>query len=210
MFILRVGTQPAAPVLTGPASVTASLRPAITWNAVGTSIEYEVWINNRSTNEFRVLVEPASGTSFTPSIDLGIGNFTVWVRALDENGGPPSVWSVPRTFRINTPVTQNPVGHNSTNGLSMVSWQQLKGAAKYDVWIDRLDVPTAQIFRDSNVTGTSVTPHQRDATVASSQRQVSSLGTWTRGRWSRRCMVGFSGFCGRSGACDHQRPESNF
>lgn len=158
MFILRVGTQPAAPVLTGPASVTASLRPAITWNAVGTSTEYEVWINNRSTNEFRVLVEPASGTSFTPSFDLGIGNFTVWVRTLGDNGGPPSAWSVPRNFRINTPVTPNPVGHNSTNGLSMVSWQPLKGAAKYDVWIDRLDVPTAQIFRDSNVTGTSVTP----------------------------------------------------
>ena len=158
MFILRVGTQPAAPVLTGPASVTASLRPAITWNAVGTSTEYEVWINNRSTNEFRVLVEPASGTSFTPSIDLRIGNFTVWVRTLADNGGPPSVWSVPRTFRINTAVTQNPVGHDSTNGLSMLSWQQLKGAAKYDVWIDRLDVPTAQIFRDTNVVGTSVTP----------------------------------------------------
>ena len=158
LFVLSFGEQPSAPVITGPTAVTSSLRPTVTWNAVGTATEYEIWIKNESIDEDRLIIQPVSGTAFTPSNDLGIGNYTVWVRTAGTTSAPPSLWSAPYNFRIKAAVTQNPVGHNSSNGLPTISWLPLPGAVKYDVWIDRLDVPTSQIFRDTNVTGTSVTP----------------------------------------------------
>lgn len=158
MFIFHTGEQPAAPVITGPTGNISSLRPTVTWTAVGTATEYEVWISNNSTGENPLIRQIVSATSFTPSSDLGIGKFTVWVRTLGANGGPPSKWSLQVSFRVKAPVIQLPVTTDPANGFGMLSWQALPGAVKYDVWIDRLDVPTAQIYRNTNVSGTSVTP----------------------------------------------------
>jgi ELWxxDGT repeat protein len=172
LFILQLQVRPLAPVLTGPASVSGSLRPTVTWNAVGTATEYEVWISNNSTGENPLIREIVSGTSFTPSSDLGIGRYTVWVRTLGTEGGPPSVWSVQRSFRIKVAVLQPSVSTDPANGFAMISWQALPGAVTYDVWIDRLDVPTSQIYRNTNVSGTSVTP----TTLPSGRYRV-----WVRG-----------------------------
>jgi ELWxxDGT repeat protein len=158
LFILQLQVRPPAPVITGPTGVSSSLRPTVTWNAVEGATEYEVWISNNSTGENPLIQQIVSGTSFTPSSDLGIGRYTVWVRTLGTDGGPPSVWSVQFSFRIKTPVIQPSVSTDPANGFAMISWQALPGAVRYDVWIDRLDVPTSQIYRNTNVSGTSVTP----------------------------------------------------
>ena len=158
LFIFRNGDRPQRPVITAPSGVVSSLRPTVSWNAVPGSADYEIWIRNVSTGENQVLLAQASGTSFTPSTDLGIGNFTVWVRTLGINGGPASFWSAPLNFRIKAPVTQVTVSANPQNGLSTISWQALPGAVKYDVWIDRMDVPTSEFYRNTNVTGSSVSP----------------------------------------------------
>ena len=158
MFVVRFGTPPAAPVITAPVAVTSSLRPTVTWNAVGAITKYEIWINNRSTQQNRIIVEPVTGTAFTPTFDLGIGNFAVWVRTAGSTNAPPSPWSAQYNFRINAPVILNPVTPSPVNGFPLISWPALPGAVKYDVWIDRLDVPTSQILRDPNVTLTSLTP----------------------------------------------------
>ena len=103
-------------------------------------------------------MEPVTGTAFTPDFDLGIGNFTVWVRTAGSIQAPPSPWSGQYNFHIKAPVILNPVTPSPVNGFPVISWQPLAGAVKYDVWIDRVDVPTAQILRNTNVTGTSLTP----------------------------------------------------
>ena len=158
LFIFHTGDQPAAPVITGPTGNNSSLRPTVTWTAVGNATEYEVWISNRSTGENPLIRKIVSATSFAPSSDLGIGHFTAWVRTLGANGGPPSEWSLQFSFRIKAPVTQLSVATVPANGIAMISWQALPGAVKYDVWIDRLDVSTLQIYRNTNVSGTSITP----------------------------------------------------
>jgi len=157
-FIARFGVTPATPVVTGPVGTTANLRPTVTWNAVPGVTNYEVWIRNKSTNQNSFILETVAGLSFTPSSDLGIGNYSAWVRVAGTTDAPPSLWSANRNFRIKAPVTLNPVATNPANGLSMISWLPQPGAVKYDVWIDRLDVPTSPAFRDMNVTGTNVTP----------------------------------------------------
>ena len=44
LFIDRFGEPPVAPVITGPSAITPSLRPTVTWNAVGSVTEYDIWI----------------------------------------------------------------------------------------------------------------------------------------------------------------------
>ena len=158
LFVFTLDVTPAVPVLTSPGAVTSELRPVFSWTAVAGATQYEIWIKNQSTGEDRLIVEAVSATSFTPAFDPGIGNFSVWIRTLGNNGAPNSPWGPQRNFRIKVPVTQNTVTVNPSNGQPTISWQALPGAAKYDVWIDRLDVPTSQIVRDMNVTGTSLTP----------------------------------------------------
>lgn len=156
--LLTLGDEAASPFITGPAALVSQLRPTVTWNGIAGATEYEVWIKNQSTGVEPLTREAGSGTTFTPSSDLGIGNFTVWVRALGANGDTNSPWSTPHNFRIKAPVTQSAVTVNPVNGLPTIAWQALPGAETYDVWIDRLNVPTSQILRDTDVSGTSLSP----------------------------------------------------
>ncbi|MEJ7596180.1 MAG: hypothetical protein WKF77_32130, partial [Planctomycetaceae bacterium] len=155
---MRTGEQPSTPVLTGPTSINSTMRPVVTWNSVLGADRYEVRIDNLSNGQINIVDSVATGTSLTPQIDLGIGKFVVWVRAFSSGGGLASLWSLPRYFQVKAPIVQVVTRTNASNGLTEVSWQALPGAVKYDVWIDRLDVPTAQIFRNTNISGLSVTP----------------------------------------------------
>ena len=157
-FFLRTGTQLAAPTIAASPPTTTSQRPTFSWNAVPEATGYEVWIRNRSTNQSPVVLTLVAGTSFTPVIDLGIGNFTIWVRALGNVGTPASVWSSPRNFAITTAITLNAVDTDLATGFPKISWQSMQGAASCEVWIDRLDVPTSKINGTTIVTTTSFVP----------------------------------------------------
>ncbi|MBL8809681.1 MAG: hypothetical protein JNM43_05845 [Planctomycetaceae bacterium] len=170
-FFLRMGTQLTAPTIAASPATTTSQRPSFSWNAISGAINYEVWIRNRSTNQSPVVLTTVAGTSFTPSIDLGIGNFTIWVRALGDVGTPASVWSSPRNFTINTAITLNAVGTDLATGFPEISWSAMKGASTYEVWVDRLDVPTSHINGTTIVSSTSYVPQ-----FANGRYQV-----WVRG-----------------------------
>ena len=158
LFIARFGLPLAAPVITGPVSLTSEPQPTITWNAVSEAPGYDVWIRNTSTGQNPFIRQSVAANSFTPPNGLGIGQYTVWVRAQGTSLSGQSAWSHPYNFRVRLPVAQPMVSIDPLIGRSMISWSPLPGAVKYDVWIDRLDVPTSPVFRDTNVTGTSVTP----------------------------------------------------
>ncbi len=133
-------------------------RPKITWTPPGIDLSYEVWLNNKSTNTARIINQSVPGPSFTPSVDLGIGNYTLWARSIWSSDTEPSAWSQPQNFQIRTPVTGLRTQQDAASGRTGISWAPLIGAARYDVWIDRVDVPQSQVYRNSNVTNTSVVP----------------------------------------------------
>ncbi|MEY4185163.1 MAG: hypothetical protein RIT02_197 [Planctomycetota bacterium] len=156
LFVFTPDTSAAATTLTSPVSETESLRPKFTWNPVADGSYYELWVRNRSTGVDRQLVRPVSGSSFIPDEDLGIGQLTAWIRTLGTAGQPGSGWSLPRNFRVRTAVQQNSVRLDAASGLPTISWQALPGAARYEIWVDRLDVPQSQIFRQADVLGKSL------------------------------------------------------
>lgn len=146
----------ATPVVSVPAW-TLSQRPVITWNAIPGAASYTVWIRNVSTGTDRFLVTSVTTTSLTPTTDLGIGVFRVWVQAVGS-AGAESAWSTERTFRVATPVNVTaPTGSQNTYR-PVISWQALPGAVRYDVWADNLSTGQSEVIRNTAVTATSFTP----------------------------------------------------
>jgi hypothetical protein len=150
-------TQLSAPQLSNPASPTASQRPTIQWSAVAGAARYDVSIDNLSTNATAVLQGTTASTSYTPTVNLGIGRMRVRVRGIDSNGGY-SDWSAAREFTVNTPVVLRPMAAQQPNLRPQISWSALTGATKYDLWINNVSTGQSQVIRQRSLTSTSFTP----------------------------------------------------
>lgn len=135
MSVIDVVT-PATPSITAPIGSTQSQRPTITWTASAGAVSYDVFIKNNATGANpQVSVNVEGVTSFTPTTNLGIGKFTVWVRAVSASG-TKSNWSAQRDFTVNTSAVPAPMVRNQTTNRPTVVWKDLPGAVKYDVWLD--------------------------------------------------------------------------
>ena len=73
-----------------------SLRPAFAWTAIAGATSYDIQINNESTGVAQFHLGSATGTSYTPSVDLAIGKFKMWVRPVFA--GSLGNWSAPHLF----------------------------------------------------------------------------------------------------------------
>jgi hypothetical protein len=140
------------PVIVSPAPATFDRTPTFSWNAIAGATRYELWVDNNTTGVSQFVHEPNLATStFTPAVDLPDGDYTYWVRAF----GPAGVvgrWSSGRRLHVGgRPTVLNPVGVVS-DPTPQLTWTPVDGAALYDLWIDRTDVPQSQIVRHTNLT----------------------------------------------------------
>ncbi|MBL8812063.1 MAG: hypothetical protein JNM43_18000, partial [Planctomycetaceae bacterium] len=127
---------PTAPTITAPATITPTQRPTITWTASTGAVSYDVFIKNNATGANpQVSVNVVGTTSYVPAADLGIGKFTVWVRAVSASG-TKSAWSAQKDFTVNTSATTAVMIRNQSTSRPKVNWNDLAGAVKYDVWLD--------------------------------------------------------------------------
>lgn len=161
------------PVL--PASVMTyhTPRPEISWTGISNAASYEIWISNDSTGEFRFINHGGiTSSTYTPSIDLPIGQYRVWVRGV-TSAGLFSAWSTVQSMQIMTrPTISNPGAVYSSASFTL-EWSSVPGAASYDVWIDHQSTSTSQYYRNLNVDGTS---------LLLSDFSVGRYSTWVRAR----------------------------
>lgn len=155
---LQVFVQPPKPVITGPVTPTSSQRPVMTWTAVPGVTTYNVNVTNRSTNTDDYNLATVTGTSYTPTVDFGIGSYSYTVQSVGTPGGPPSYPSLSYLFHIKAPVTGLQTAAVQTNVRPTLTWNALLGSVRYDVWIDNLTTNQEQFVRDQNVSTTSFTP----------------------------------------------------
>ncbi|GIG18068.1 hypothetical protein Cme02nite_64000 [Catellatospora methionotrophica] len=116
--------------LTGPADaamVTATRRPALSWNAVGGAARYQVWINISRTDydftqpgkliDLYTKVAEPTGTTYTPTWDLqDRWTYQWYVVAVNGSGGTLQVSNI-RRFSVYLPVLENVAdGVNVVNG----------------------------------------------------------------------------------------------
>ena len=91
----------AIPVLSSPSSAVTSLTPAFAWNAVPLAAKYEIWVDDLTSGQSKVLssktIAAASWTATTP---LASGHrYRWWIRAISADG-TLSGWSNPLDFNI--------------------------------------------------------------------------------------------------------------
>lgn len=124
---------PAAPSITGPNGAQPQ-RPTITWTASAGAVSYDVFIRNNATGANPQVNVNVSGTSYVPNIDLGIGKFTIWVRAVSSSG-TKSPWSAQRDITVVDAPVLAPMIRNQTTSRPVVVWKDVPGAVKYSIYL---------------------------------------------------------------------------
>lgn len=168
------------PLLPSGAQIVNSARPTFTWAAISNARSYEVWIDNATTKQSRVVfVDSIQTTSWTADRDLGIGTYNVWVRGVTQDGlkslwSPTGVWQTRPTGGISNS------GSIQKSNAGTLEWAEIPGAVSYDIWVDSLTAKQSQYFRATAAVGTSLTIPD----IA-----VGKFGVWIRGRNVRGDLV---------------------
>ncbi len=170
--VVNTDNDLSVPVVNGPTAITASQRPTISWTADPVAAGYDIWITNVSTSQNPYVQASSSGNSFTPTTDLGIGVFDVWVRS-SRSDGLKGRWSAAYRFQVNTAVTIQTPADIQPTARPTISWNPLPGAVRYDVWLNNVTTGQSEVVRNPNVVGASWTP--------SFDLPLSNYRIWVRG-----------------------------
>lgn len=159
-----VQSEPATP---SPAAATIDTTPTFNWSAVPGAVRYELWVNDQTVQQNRVLYRTdITETSYTPAAMDGFtpGHEYIWtVRGINVNDAVGS-WGTHRTFTVDPilapeELTSRPLTIDTT---PLLSWTSVAGASHYDLWINDLTTGEIGVFRNQNVTGTSYSPELTD------------------------------------------------
>ena len=131
-------------------------RPTISWNALPGAVKYDLWIDNVTTSQIQFVRQNVTGTSFTPSADLPMGIYRVWVRAVDKIGNF-GAWSAGYDAQVLPGAT--PIGPLSAtfDRTPTFSWQPVTGAVSYEVYVRNSSTGT-NVYNGQPTTATNWTP----------------------------------------------------
>jgi CSLREA domain-containing protein len=129
-----------------PAPNAFTLKPTFTWNAFAGAVKYQVQINNVTTGVARFREATVTGTSYTPSQEMALGEYNVWIRPVFA-GDVPGNWSSTQTAFLLPAVTWTNMPRTQLVSKPTLTWNNLKGAVKYDLWGDNFSAGITQVFR---------------------------------------------------------------
>jgi hypothetical protein len=127
------------PTLTGPTNTTNQTPPTFTWNAIPGAARYEIWVDNTTTGERKVIFRnDVTTNSFTPANVLPEGNYRFWIRAFAGAGADSAgVWSLPLDFTIFVPApaapTVNVPSLPSMSRFPTISWSTVTFGVTYEL-----------------------------------------------------------------------------
>ena len=159
----KVSIGLAAPALTAPAAaaklnVTGNYRVTFQWAEIPQAVSYEIWVrshNYQAQDEFHRTI--VTGTSYTPDLDFGIGNYSVWMRSLGNNNVMSS-WSPLRQFSTVAKPTITPMTKMQPTSRPTITWDPVPGAELYKVWVSNLSTGKSPVILKEGLTTTSFTP----------------------------------------------------
>ena len=129
-------------------------------------------------------IEVAANESFTPTQEIGIGQYRFWVRAYNDLNQPLQ-WSNQREFLVRTAPTiiAPAAGGNAQSGPTVIEWETVPNAAYYDLWVDNL------------TTGVRQQVYERGIETTSFATSLANLGGGTYRAWVQAFAP--NGFAGR-------------
>lgn len=151
-----------APTVTAPLGTIGDGSPQVTWTGVPGAATYDVRITDITEDvTSRVALTGITGTSASINQVLGLGEYTVEVRALTTNNFA-SAWSGPDTFFVSIPTNISQPSGREPDSTPTIVWSAVTGADNYDVEI--VDSTINQVAYTANgVTGTQHTIPAADA-----------------------------------------------
>ncbi|MEZ6063177.1 MAG: alpha/beta hydrolase-fold protein [Planctomycetaceae bacterium] len=144
------------PQITAPTGVTTDPTPTFSWTGVSGASSYRVWISNLSTGASPFSEVTVSGTSYTPTADLPLGRYTVWVQANLSSGGT-SPWSAGVAFQVRPAPSILTTTVDFESPTPQFTWTPVTGATRYEVWVNNLSTGQTPQVSNSGVSGTSLT-----------------------------------------------------
>ena len=158
---------------------TLSNRPTFNWVNPPGAEKSDIWIAHVGGNFQYLRVNGISGTSFTPTQDIGIGTYNFWVRA--TNGQVQhSYWSVPFQFEVATaPVLAGPPLSTfvtqpvfTWNNMSVPVGGKMAGADSYDFQLYMIDPATFKYVPLPPVSGLTSPTYTIPNALANGQYQA--------------------------------------
>ncbi|MEY3176655.1 MAG: hypothetical protein RLZZ436_4569 [Planctomycetota bacterium] len=141
--------------LTSPNPDAFTLRPVLRWTAMHGATSYKVHVNSETTGQAGVITTTVSTNEFTPTSDLPIGKYKIWIMPL--YAGSNSAWNTPQFFNVLAPPVWQAMQRTQLTARPQVVWNALPGAVKYDIWVNNHSTGQQQTYRQI-VQGTSWTP----------------------------------------------------
>ncbi|MCI0639314.1 MAG: IPT/TIG domain-containing protein [Gemmataceae bacterium] len=156
---VQSGWFPPAPTLVAPTGASFNAKPMFSWNAVAGADFYDLMVNDVTAGQAQILRnQNATVTTFTPANPLPAGHsYQWWVKAFN-NAGESSPWSAAGSFSVtmlSTPTPANPKGSIAVTNPTF-SWSAVNGADAYDLWVDDRSTNQSQVYRNTDIVGTSV------------------------------------------------------
>lgn len=149
-----------APTGLRPSTATFDRTPELGWNAVEGAERYHVWLSRRlpgGGSEVVLRDQFVTGLTRVPEQDLPDGNYVFWVQAISADG-TRSAWSTASTFSVGgRPIVTTPTNGSSIAAGSEILWTGVEQAVRYELWINRIDIPQSQVVYDPQVQGTEFT-----------------------------------------------------
>lgn len=148
----------ASPDITSPlANEKAGAQPKFVWTSITGAERYQVRVLNRDTNAYVIQVSSVTGTSYTPTTKLPLGEYQVTVRAISSLGDITN-WSTPVNFVGGAaPVISRPTNNSVSGAKPSIAWSAVLGATAYNVKIVNL-ANNVTVVSTGNLTSTVFTP----------------------------------------------------
>ncbi|MEZ6033147.1 MAG: FG-GAP-like repeat-containing protein [Planctomycetaceae bacterium] len=124
-------------ISSGPTGTAVNGVAPIVWNPISWADSYEITLKNTS-NEI-LFKERIKATSFSPTL-LPAATYNVTIKAFDTlNASTTNQSTTTGNFTVSATTYKpgTPALSQGVNG-SQLTWPQISGAARYDVWVDRL------------------------------------------------------------------------
>lgn len=165
------------PVVLGPQKFSTDGIPEIVWSETLGAARYELWVNNLTTGETRVVhTQQLTRINYRAHELASDHVYRVWVRAIDHRG-TLSQWSRHRDFAVVDPIVWNDDGTSFSGALPKWDWSALELADRYELWLQNL------------ATGSDPVVYQTEAAesefLASEPLGIGEYRAWVRGHNDR-------------------------
>ena len=118
------------PILSAVTHEHSDQQPNLTWPVVAGATSYRVYANNLSSRTSAVIDQTINASEFTPSSDLGVGRYRVWVQAI---GSGVATWSEPMEYTVGSELI-NPV-HSTLEKQPQFSWSAVPHVDSYRLYV---------------------------------------------------------------------------